>query len=614
MLVLFGFMALLLVWQARACEPLVYRGSSVSADAVDKAVLFGGAQISQSINAAELQVQGLQIELYKSPTALGSVSVKLLGADSRMLLQQSVAQSSLFDTVPYTFAAVEPFAVQQGELLTLVISCDAPDAGSGLVVPTDADGNAAVNLCFVRSITPVNRLCAALLALLAVGFIVVLLISAFVKQPLKLFVLLYVFAGIAIMLALPPLDGPDEMSHYLRVLEISQGDLVTSDTPHMPSGFLPNYQNHQFVPWRYWLSDAAAKLDFSAPQGALYQNTSVYSPLVYLPQAAAAFLIRLITDNRLAIFYAIRLGNLLSNAAILYFAVKALPAGKYLMMTISFLPPLLQGAACASADGLTYSLCCAFFALLMQVCSDKKTLTKTQIVLLYAVPVLLCQCKIIYGALCILLFFIPVEKFGSKKSFWLHVAALGTLLIVCSFGWLAFASQYLQYPMNPGVDSGAQVAYILQNPVRFVWNCCKTFFADDGGYIEQMLGQYLGWLTVGLSRYLLCGFGLFIAAAFLFDPTHAKKQALPAWTLAGVSALVAALVFLAEYVQFTPLGSGTVWGVQGRYFAPVLFAALMALRPLVQDCCQPMKKPQLLLTGSTMFAVGAALYTFIQTW
>ena len=49
--------------------------------------------------------------------------------------------------------------------------------------------------------------------------------------------------------------------------------------------------------------------------------------------------------------------------------------------------------------------------------------------------------------------------------------------------------------------------------------------------------------------------------------------------LGGVSLLVFALIFVTLYGQWTAYGYDKILGVQGRYFLPLLFPLILALKP-----------------------------------
>jgi hypothetical protein len=108
---------------------------------------------------------------------------------------------------------------------------------------------------------------------------------------------------------------------------------------------------------------------------------------------------------------------------------------------------------------------------------------------------------------------------------------------------------------------------------------------------ESLLGT-LGWLTVRLPRWVYIGLTaslvlLAIVGAFQhpLERGRASNTATPGqsrepaptllpltWTIAaaGVIVLSCLLIIESQYLIWTPVGLGTVLGVTGRYFLPIL--------------------------------------------
>ena len=78
-------------------------------------------------------------------------------------------------------------------------------------------------------------------------------------------------------------------------------------------------------------------------------------------------LVRLVTKNRLAILYGARFGGWLATLLLMYYAVKKIPAGKYVVIAIALMPMFLQEAVSASADGITNAAAAAFLAMILQM-------------------------------------------------------------------------------------------------------------------------------------------------------------------------------------------------------------------------------------------------------
>ena len=608
LILLFVYMALLLTWQVRSIEPLCYRGAIITpAASSSTAQLSSGQSESQTIVIPTGTYQGILFQL--DGVGDGTATVTIFDQEQNVMCQSSFSLRQLnssFQLVRFDFSSSH-----NDTEWTAQFSCFS-DSDGKLYIKTN-DANACVPYRFVYHVLNMNLFTLALVSALLLLF---LIIHVFVHSNISFegkFACLFVALGVLFSLALPPLDGPDELSHFLRVLEISRGQLITGESPSGPSGILPSYYNSTFIPVRYYLTHLNDKLDFESPVGMLFQNTSVYSPITYLPQAIGAFVVRLFTTNKLITFFAIRLSNLLSIAVLLYFAIKSLPHHKAWMAAISLLPPVIQGSCTVSADGLPFALCCCIISLVSRLKEEAGPLSAKDVFYLYLIPLLLGQCKIVYVTVCLLLFLIPKSRFKSQSNFFVHVLSLGFLLIITSVGWTSFASRYLVFPMNEGVNTPAQLSAVLHNPIKFAWTCIMTLFADDGRVWYQLFGSYLGWQTVYIVKAIILPLIAWsFIALFCDEPSPSPSTKTIAVNFVTVFATVG-ITLLSLFIQFTPFGHSTILGIQGRYFLPVFFLFGEMLYGLLPRQSRATLSLSALLEGSSLLSCSAILYMLVQT-
>ena len=96
-----------------------------------------------------------------------------------------------------------------------------------------------------------------------------------------------------------------------------------------------------------------------------------------------------------------------------------------------------------------------------------------------------------------------------------------------------------------------------------------------------MIGQNLGWLEIMVPGYIIYGFWTVLIISAIRKTT--EKQVLSAgqrlWIFL-VLAGVASLVGLALLFDWTPIESNYVYGIQGRYFLPMLPLLLILCKNL----------------------------------
>ena len=121
---------------------------------------------------------------------------------------------------------------------------------------------------------------------------------------------------------------------------------------------------------------------------------------------------------------------------------------------------------------------------------------------------------------------------------------------------------------------------IIRHKTGYIGNFTgiKTVFVYGGTYWLGMFGAYLGWMNIGLPWAVLYT----LMAVLLYVSVKDNGIAKPTWGERILpllcAAAVAGLTFASVYAQFTPLGGELVIGIQGRYFLPLVTAAVLGLK------------------------------------
>ncbi|GEM_PF-4419605 len=609
------FMAVLLllccffiVWQVRLNEQLYFHSDTMYCGS-ETTFISDGDNYSQSFAVGNTRFQG--IYLMVDGFGDGTVTERLIDSDGNIAVENTAALSECVNAVRHTLLLDEAVNCSPDTVYTLDISCVSEDGG--IYVNTE-NGELAAPFTIIYEAVEIDKLTIALVGIMTACFAVLCIINLLKIPDETKFIVFFIICGIVFSVGITLVAGPDEGNHYYRILEISQGRFISALVPTVPSGVLPDYYRSFFAPIRYNLLHINDVIDFDNQYVAAYQNTSVYSPVCYLPQALFAFIARQISDNRIFILYMIRLGNLISTALLLHYAVKTIPVGKYIMMLVSLLPPIIQSCCTASADGITFSVCCAFTALFLKVYLQPGVMTKKQIFGLYALSVLLCQCKLVYCVPCLLLFFIPKNKFISGKSRLKHILYLGTILVITAFGWLAIASRYLAIPMYDGIDTAAQIDFIIHNPIKFVWNIAKTA-TNVVTHVEQMLGSWLGWYTIAIPSSVVYIYFLLLIAVVMFDSTISEKlKPITSFVMIFTGLLNILMVYVAEYIQYTIPGNDLVSGIQGRYFLPCICLLLIPISSQLRKYTKPFPASFNFIFAAAVITVCSGAIIISQTY
>ncbi|MCI8483796.1 MAG: DUF2142 domain-containing protein [Lachnospiraceae bacterium] len=292
-----------------------------------------------------------------------------------------------------------------------------------------------------------------------------------------------------------------------------------------------------------------------------------------------------------------RLFNMWTYLVLIYFAIKRLPIGKYIMAVMALMPAPMFQAGVYSYDtivtGFMYLGMAYLIAELIE--KDQKITIKNGLILLGSLGFGMVP-KAVYVPMMALGFLIPKEKFVNEKQRKVFRSAN----IVCILGLLAtfalpmlFATNSLGDTRGGEVNVSGQISLILSHPFGYlqVWleNVARTFwsytFGQDAwgslGHLPYstcvpMIGLLLVF-TIATDN-LVTGGTAHGTAADQIGAGEADLTVKQKWILGIASGLSVAFVWGALYLSFNEVGRTLILGVQGRYFIPLLFPFYMLLR------------------------------------
>lgn len=402
-----------------------------------------------------------------------------------------------------------------------------------------------------------------------------------------LYVALALVWGLTLALLVPPYQTPDEPAHYYRAWSVSGLTLVTGpgQTVSVPQNVesLQARLGSAVFDWNesdYSRDRARAILWEPIAENDVEVRTPASTALAlgYVPQALGIDVARLLGHSPLLAIYLGRVANLLVCVALVFLALRLVPFGKPLLAVVALLPAAVAQMASLSPDGLAIAGAFLFTGLVLRL-AQLERVRAADVGVLAAVGALLLNVKPSYGVLVLLVFMLLPRQFGGVRR---YVASTGAVVGITA---LVAAALVVLTPSAPaeivreralrGVDQAAQLEFVLAHPYAFTKVLYHTFEAFALPLTRQAYGV-LGWLQVGLpiTGMFLMGLVilLFVGRAEPARPTRWQRV-----VLLGAAAIFAVTVSLALYVGYTPLASGVVEGLQGRYFLPAIAPALLAV-------------------------------------
>ena len=388
----------------------------------------------------------------------------------------------------------------------------------------------------------------------------------------KAFLTLGLIIGMAYVLVLPVGRAPDEESHFFRAYELSTGHLVSEVTEEGSIGSTESSDIEiirQFKENNVKYSELLGYSNFypnEEKQSFITTSAYSYNLFSYLPQIIGIWIGRILHLPFIMTTYLAKLFNLLACLIILYYCIKHIPFLKEIAFMLAFLPITMQAMTSFSPDGLVIATATALISfVLYSTYSLKNLFSNKHYALMFIICLFLSMSKIAYAPLCLLLFAIPRERFGSIQKKLVSIISMGAIIFLILIIWLILAPS-----MQSVSDSSAQISTIIGNPFKYIAIVIHSLSTNANLYLSGFFGGYLEWFNVVLSPlYIFATFTIFIILCRDAYQKYTVTKTLKTIAI-SVSLLLVLITFTTMFIQWTKVGETVIDGVQGRYFLPIM--------------------------------------------
>lgn len=411
------------------------------------------------------------------------------------------------------------------------------------------------------------------------------------------FVFLSLVFGLVFVLITPPFQTPDEPVHFYRSYQVSTLNLMVDPTDAGHGGVLPESLTRTVTttmaqPVVHF--EPGAKYDIRKTYQALAISeqpnqtraynlaaTAMYPPLSYAPQAVGIALTRLFDLAPVAMMYAGRLTNLISWVVLMAVAIRIMPYRKWVMVFIGLLPMLLAQAASLSADVLAIALVALFASCIFRLQTEKYIEIKQMILLLILgiVMSLSKQGMFIFLPLVLLL---RNRQFAQKTHSRIAKIAIVIVPLIIMVLWILLnRDANVTESLTHGPSPAEQLRFIIHNPHSFINVLWNTHFFTWGDSVTTSLIGTFGWMDTPLAK-------VFVVAAYVLlfillvgtrgirdDAVNMSRR--DRLFLAFIAFAYWGMINVALYLIYTPPEFKIVYGLQGRYFLPLLFVFIPLL-------------------------------------
>lgn len=299
-----------------------------------------------------------------------------------------------------------------------------------------------------------------------------------------------------------------------------------------------------------------------------------------------------------------------------FYSIRKIPFGKAGMAILCLMPLTLQQASSYSYDCPILAMSLVVVALSLKLTVDEK-IDKKDLAVLILVSILFLPVKGFAYAPILLMTLFPLKRFyrENKKLFKILLSGLIAAVILALIVKMLTPQQGGSGSMNGFVEwansPGYTIGYLIKNPAFCIVLLWDTLTNLGTFYFGSMIGSNLGWIDIGIPMIVIIP--IFIVMLLSFMKTEEDKYdfSAKAKLLISIMAILSVgCVMGAMLLDWTPLGSTEIQGVQGRYFVPLLAPVLLALRSnkikvsknLYKDCLFTM----VLLQPVVLFYIVAA--------
>jgi uncharacterized membrane protein len=412
-------------------------------------------------------------------------------------------------------------------------------------------------------------------------------LKGFHMSGAEIFVLISLLIFGIIMIGMTPLGaGYDEEQHFYRVWQLSNLKMVPGEQAWRQAKF-PNiyielsYRRQPLVGavgFDYWEKYGGLKLyDRDYFYGSINPR-SRYAPPLLLPQAIALrYGIGRFDLPALPAYYISRFAGLLSYLLLAWLAVRLIPFGKWLLAVLVAAPMAVYQASTISADTITNGIGFLFIAGTLQIAGKTKISGKEAGWLFLLLALLFIAKPNIYPLAVLPFLLLPPSRFLGKAAYPLLILGVVVLFGVEVVGWNRISP-------NPGLEASGgvnaveQVRYIISHPFAFAGIILANPLTFGTAYLTQWAGVYgYDYGSVPLLTYVFLAVAVILALSLNNDSRPNRRTRV---SLLFVFLLCYFFTLLSLYLTFTAVGEKFVYGVQGRYFIPILPLLLLAIHGL----------------------------------
>ncbi len=416
------------------------------------------------------------------------------------------------------------------------------------------------------------------------------IISGRGKEIATMFLTLTLLMGIMVCAITPPRTNTawDDSIHLRQsyTLVLGNHDFSLGKYKYFSDGYtFGTYITDPYQFTRRIAAEDAIPLDFTTP------TDNPTNLLGHLPTAAAVLPATLLRFDLIKLTVVCRLANLITYAAILYFALKKLKRGGLIFSAVCMLSCPLFLACSFKADYWMIAWLAYGFATIFSIYqSDERRFTPQELCKILVAFFLACTPKMIYCVILLPLLFLDKSKFKDPRDLKrFRIATVATIALLLALIVIPglFNNFYTDGRGGTEVNSLGQILYILKNPFAFLTTLSRFLINLFSVYEFHEWNTTFGYGFLGAPGAWHTTVALFLLIfALLLDRSKEenvassdKTEHLFKWITLASCLLTVIAITASMYVGFNGVGSTEITGVQFRYLFPLFLPFFYYIAP-----------------------------------
>ena len=410
-------------------------------------------------------------------------------------------------------------------------------------------------------------------------------------RPEYAFLAIGLLFGLMLIFVNPPFQSNDEDRHFYNSYFVSTGQVLPRQQGDMIGGSLPvsvldisaALQGIAFANGTK-VSEArlrdATRVPLAPAQQRFYNNPNYdINPAPYLPFVTGIWMGRALDASPIGLLRFARFMGLLTFLALVFMAIRVMPVHKYVLLAVALTPTTLFQATSITYDVASTALGFLIVALCVSFALREAPLSNRELGTLILLAVLHRFAKNGYFLIPFLYLLIPLKNVGSRLK-WAGV--LFCLIVAAALPTFTWDPLLASLQLHGGqifqkdfyFSPSEQLALYKDRPLELVGYLFENLRFHGRAWIAGAMGRF-GYSYVPLPDPAILANVLALLAISALDADPRRSLSVfQKVVVLGVGGGTAVAIVLGFFLT-SPLGAHVIFGLQGRYFVPVLPVLLL---------------------------------------